>query len=346
MRFAIMLFALIVAVPMILAPPVSAQEAGLPEDLQRLLEAAAEADNPQAFEDAVELLTLTQSVEAVALGAARISEERGVAARSILGLASPQPADVADAPAPSPPAEASQGAPDAEAAPALRAAPTALARAVASGEPENWSGEARLGVRNDSGNSDRQDYTLGLKAERALALWGFEGELAYAYSEVDGAVGRDEVLARGQIDREAGERWTFYTNAEYRRDALSGFDYTALIGAGAGYRVYARDGLSWRLEAGPAVRIVTPEVGDQSYEPALALGSDFEMAVAPSVTFTSQTSALVAERSRAEQRFSLNTALGSLWALRLSYQYTYEFEPEPGFENADSRTDLEIVREF
>ena len=312
---------------MLSASAAMAQEAGLPEDLQALLAAAAEADDPAAFEQAVSLIALTRPAEDVAAGAALISADRGAEARAVLGL---EPG------APSTP----------DPAPAWRAAPGAVAQALASGDPERWSGEARAGARHDGGNSDRQDYTLGLKAERALATWGFDGELAYAYSEVDGAVGRDEILARAQIDREAGEGWTVYANTEFRRDALSGFDYTALVGAGAGYRVYAREGLAWTLEAGPGVRIVAPETGAESYEAALDLGSDFEVSLTDSVRFTSETSALMADSSRAEQRFALDTALGALWALRLSYQYTYEFEPEPGFENADTRTDLEIVREF
>lgn len=337
MRTFLAAFCLVIA-----APSAFAQEAGLPADLQALLAAAAQADDPAAFEQAVALIALTRPVEEVAAGAAQISEQRGVTARTVLGLEDTQPEAEAIMDRP---AEAQLEAPH-EPAPIWQAAPAGVASAIISGDPDNWSGEMRLGVRHDGGNSDRQDYTVGLQVERALATWGFDGELAYAYSEVDGAVGRDEIRAAAQLDREAGERWTLYANTEYRRDALSGFDFTALVGAGAGYRVFSRENLAWTLEAGPAVRIVSPEVGDESYEAALDLGSDFEMALSDAVRFTSETSALIAETSRAEQRFALDTALGALWSLRLSYQYTYEFEPEPGFENADTRTDLEIVRQF
>lgn len=333
-----MIFAAFVLV--LAAPAALAQDEALPSDLQALLEAAAEAGDPAAFEQAVTLIALTRPAEEIAAGAALISAERGAAARQALGL-DPAAAELVVEQQGEPQPE-----PQPDPAPLWRAAPAGVASAIISGEPDNWSGEARLGVRQDGGNSDRQDYTVGLKVERTLATWGFDGELAYAYSEVDGAVGRDEILASAQLDREAGERWTLYANTEFRRDALSGFDFTALVGAGAGYRVYARENLAWTLEAGPALRIVSPEMGDESYEAALDLGSDFEMALTDAVNFTSETSALIAESSRAEQRFALDTALGSLWALRLSFQYTYEFEPEPGFENADTRTDLEIVRQF
>lgn len=333
-----MRFFLVILSLFLTAPLASAQAPGLPEDLQALLAAAAGAEDPATFDQAVRLIALTRPGDEIAAGAAALSPEREAQARAVLGLAADSASAVSAAPQLSPEPEPAQ--------PLWRAAPLGVARAVASGDPQNWSGEARLGLRYDGGNSDRQDYTVGLKAERALATWGFDGELAYAYSEVDGAVGRDEVLASAQIDREAGERWTLYANSEYRNDALSGFDYTALVGAGLGYRVFAREELAWTLEAGPAVRIVAPETGEEHYEGALDLGSDFEAQITEAVRFTSRTSALIAESSRAEQRFTLDTALGALWALRLSYQYAYEFEPEPGFENADTRTDLEIVRQF
>lgn len=335
MRLLLAVLALLLA-----APAALSQDAALPDELQALLAAAAEAEDPAAFEQAVGLIALTRPGAEIAAGAAAISAEREAQARTVLGLA-PSAAVMAGVVV-----EPEAASADETGAARWTAAPMAIAGALARGDSEIWSGEARLGVRQDSGNSDRQDYTVALKAERALATWGFDGELAYAYSEVDGAIGRDEVRADAQIDREAGERWTLYANTEFRRDALSGFDYTALVGTGFGYRVFARDELAWTLQAGPAVRIVAPESGDQSYEAAVDLGSDFEAQLNEAVRFTSQTSALIAESSRAEQRFTLDTALGALWALRLSYQYTYEFEPEPGFENGDSRTDLEFVRQF
>ncbi|MGJ3230177.1 MAG: DUF481 domain-containing protein [Oceanicaulis sp.] len=318
----------------------------LPDALAALMDAAHESSN-EDFEDAVRLIALTEDPLAVAGAAARIDAVRGAQARALLGLpdggpiapeltagAAPQAAE-ADAPDPAAPGFL-----------ARLAAPLPGAGVIASAQSEAWEGRAALGLRFDSGNSDRQDYTLALSAERALSTWGFEAGLAYAYSEVDGAVGRDEFEAEARVEREAGETWTLFASADYERDALSGFDYTAFIAAGAGYRVYDRPELAWVLRAAPGARIVEDVTGSTMTDPALELSSDFEWQVSAPVRFTSETSALVSENSRADQTFKLETALGEVWSLELKYRYTYEFEPEPGFENGDSRTDIAIVRLF
>ncbi|MBL4544748.1 MAG: DUF481 domain-containing protein [Oceanicaulis sp.] len=60
----------------------------------------------------------------------------------------------------------------------------------------------------------------------------------------------------------------------------------------------------------------------------------------------SETRLLASNSARADQLFRLNTDLGDLWSLEVRYRYRYEFDPEPGFEAGDSRTDLALIREF
>ncbi|MEQ8403639.1 MAG: DUF481 domain-containing protein [Oceanicaulis sp.] len=332
------------------APIAEAEGQPLPDALNQLL-AAAHASSEDDFEDAVRLITLTEDPAAVASAAARIDAMSGARARALLGLPDGGPLaglaeDGALASASEDTGLAEPAEPVAPGFLARAAAPLAASRALVSGDSDVWEGRAELGLRFDSGNSDRQDYKIALAVERALAVWGFEAALGYAYSEVDGAVGRDEFDAQARLEREAGERWTLFLHGEYEQDALSGFDYTAFLAAGAGYRVYDRPELAWVLRAAPGARLIQDAAGSTTTDPALELSSDFEWQVSEPVRFTSDTSALVSDNSRAEQVFKLETALGALWSLSLGYQYTYEFEPEPGFENGESRTDITIVRLF
>jgi putative salt-induced outer membrane protein YdiY len=348
---------LFIAITLTLLSPAAFAQETLPEPLSALLSAAHESQSEDDFSDAVRIIALTRPPLEVIDAAAAISTERGTQACALLGIpatgamagtmadatADPATESVADAGA----GETRRAEAEAETlASRAAAAPLTVARNIASGESELWEGRAELGVRFDSGNSDRQDYTLGLSVERALARWGFESAVSYAYSEVDGAVGRDELDLEARGEREAGERWTLYVNGDYNQDALSGYDFTAFLGAGTGYRVLDRPERAWVLRAGPGARIVQDIAGETRTDPALELSSDFEWQLSDPVRFTSDTSALFSKSSRAEQVFRLDTALGELWSLALSYRYSYEFEPEPGFENEDSRTDISIVRLF
>lgn len=318
------------------APALAEQGADLDPALARLLAAAAQSGE-EDFADALRLIALSEGEETALAAAAGLGRE--ARARTILDLNPP----VADTESTRP--EPVSPGPD-RAQPAWTGAAHGLAGALASGQSDAWDGRVKLGARFDSGNSSRQDYTAGLEIERALDGWGFEGLLEYAYSEADGEVGRDQLLASARGEREAGDRFTYYAAADYEQDALAGFDWTAFLGAGLGYRVLDSEARSLVLRAGPGARFLSEPGRDVEAEAALDLGADFSAALTESVVFASETAFLVADSSRADQRFSLVTALGELWALEFKVHYRHEFEPEPGFEEGDTRTDLSIVREF
>ncbi|MBL4544747.1 MAG: DUF481 domain-containing protein [Oceanicaulis sp.] len=160
--------------------------------------------------------------------AARISHSHGVIARRILGLPvapvtpAPEPAVIA--------VETDAGLDAAQASkidPFWIAAPASAVELIARAHSELWTGKVRLGVRADSGDTERLDYTLGLDAERELVGWGFETSAIYSYSETDDNVGRDELIVKARGEREAGERWTLFANTEW-----SAINYRALTGPG------------------------------------------------------------------------------------------------------------------
>lgn len=173
-----------------------AEEEALPEPLQALLAAAAADPDPARFTAAVELMALTQSAEAIAAGAALVSDAHASTARDTLGM---EPVMMAEA-------SSTEPAPEAEPQPIWKALPAQAISTLANGESDLWTGQVRAGFRQDSGNSDRVDYTLALSVERDLAVWGFEAGVNYAYAESDGAVGADALIANAQLDRETGER--------------------------------------------------------------------------------------------------------------------------------------------
>ena len=338
----------ICALVLALAPAAALADA-LPEPLHALLAAAAEADDPDAFEQAVRLIALTRPAAEITASADRLS--RGAEARVLLGAGNAEPpiARTASAPAAAPasapvdparPAAApADGAPDPS-----RALPR-LMGFVYEGELDTWSGQVKLGLRTDAGNTDRQDYTVGLKAQRELMGWGYEGSADYAYSETNGRVGRDALILTSRVDRERGERWTLYGDARYERDRRSGFDWTGFLIAGAGYRAFEGADTSWTLRGGPGARF-TAAASEVEVRPAMDFTSDFRLQVTESMNFHSETRLLVTSNARADQVFTIDTEFGELWALELKHRYRYEFEPKPGFGSEDSRTDLSVVRRF
>lgn len=330
---------------LVLSGPGHADEGELPPALMELLE-AANAQGPTQFTQAVQLIALTQDPETVVRAAETL--ERGSVARRALGLEPvllPEEAAVAAASEVVAEDDTAYHGPNGIAG-VVAAVPVSFARSLATGRLELWQGRASLGVRFDSGNTDRQDYTFALQVRRELSGWGFQGDIDYAYSEVNNVIGRDNFRIRLRGEREAGERFTYFAATDYERDRISSYDWTGFAGVGAGYRVLTQPGRTWIVRAGPGLRLLAePGNGTQTVG-ALDVGSDVSLALTESITLTSETGLLIADTSRFDQLFGLNSALNDLWSLRVQYRYRHEFEPNPGFVRGDSRTDISIVREF
>ncbi len=314
--------------------PVSAQaQDGLPEPLQALLAAAAFQEESAQFETAVTLMALTQTPEAIVSAAESLSADYAVRARAVLGVD-----DAVD--------EVLENDAVSTEEISWRDMPVRAIETLANGKSELWSGQVRGGFRQDSGNSDQLDYTLALSVQRDLSVWGFQGNVDYGYSEIGGSVGRDALSALAQLDREVGDRWTVFTGIRYEQDALSGFDWTTLIDAGFGYRILTGEERTWRVQAGPAVRFVEPVNDDMRTEAAGEFSSDFDWHLSETLLFSADSQILLTGQSRFEQVLAVQTRLGELWALQLAHRYRNEFDPEPGFDDEDTRTDISVVREF
>jgi putative salt-induced outer membrane protein YdiY len=209
-----------------------------------------------------------------------------------------------------------------------------------------WSGRLSAGLRIDSGNSDQQDYSLGLGITRDLAEWGFEADIDYAYSESGGIASRDQLSVAARGERDIGNRFSVFLGGEYDEDRLSSYDFTVYLSAGLAYRPELPENMDWVLRAGPGIRYVSPVAGVEESQFAIDLGSDYEWQLTETSRFASETTLLIAESSRAEQTFAFITSLSETWAVEASWRYRHEFEPLPGFEEGDSRFDISVVREF
>lgn len=325
-----------------------AQDTDLPDDLNALLVAASQSDNPDDLEDTIRILALTQDRRAIFDAAS----ELGLSGTAIAVLGNPVYFDdresivLAEASGETDTAGQAVSNSESEEPTPILQRPTALVSTLVNGQSELWTGKVRLGARFDTGNSDRSDYNAGLEVERSLAGWGFEGNLNYSYSRTDGVVGRDHFEADGRAERELGERFTAFLNGDYDQDARSGFDWTAFVGAGVGYRLIETDATRFIIRATPGARFIKPVGLERENLAAFELAADFTSELTDTIRFESETDVLLTEQSRADQRFTLSTALGELWALEFRVHYRYEFEPEPGFENADTQTDVSITREF
>ena len=315
----------------------------LSEDYRRLLAEAAATQNDAGFTQTVDLIArvspggapaVLNALAEIAPNRLTLAENRfmaaGVGVTNQLVDLEPDTAGVAEGPMPGPPEIAADDTDRDLPFPSL----------------SGWSGRVSAGLRIDSGNSDQQDYSLGLDVTRDLAEWGFEAGIDYAYSEAGGVASRDQLSVEARGERDIGNRFSVFLGGDYDQDQLSSYNFTAFLSAGLAYRPALPENMDWVLRAGPGIRYVSPIIGAEESQFALDLGSDYGWQITETSRFASETTLLIAESSRAEQKFAFITALSEAWAIEASWRYRYEFEPLPGFEEGDSRFDISIAREF
>lgn len=327
-------FALAVILALISLPAADAQD--LNPHFRQLIADAATHDDGANFEAIIIMIARNaEGGDNSVLAAVRdLAPGREAQAAALLATA-PRPAIAQDAPAP---------------APAPSPAPAASAPADVSLEPGwlgGWSGRVSAGLSFVSGNSDQQTYTLGLHLDRDFGGgWALTNRLSYGYAESAGVVSQDQFQLETRLERELNARWGLFLGGQYDRDQLSSYDWTAFVSAGATWQAIKTDRIDWSLRAGPGARYLTPVAGPSETQVLLDLGSSFEWTVSAASTFASQTTLLAADSSRLEQYFSFTTAVAHQWQVELGWRYKHEFEPLPGFEEADSTVTASVVREF
>ncbi|WP_019961048.1 DUF481 domain-containing protein [Woodsholea maritima] len=363
---------------------VQTEAAPLPEPILDLLRTAAYSGDDEDLIDAVRLLSLSYNARDVERAALNFAPERRDEIEQGLGVPSltqpgpglphrtevnirdtdaPTPrvtlAEAPTTPTPATPVEPQRlpcldgpaQTPQEPSAPPLDHGPLLnqaywLGNTIMNGQSENWNGRIKFGFRFDNGNNTRQDSTIALEIQRELMDWGFDGKINYTHSEINNVIGRDEFRVQLRGEREAGEKWTFFTATDYERDSRTSYDWTAFLGVGAGYRILTGEAVQWTVRGAPGMRVLNGQDGTTARQVALDLGSDARWRLSERVDVTSESTLLVADKSRADQTFTLTTDLGALWALEIKYRYRHEFEPKPGYKEGDSRADFALVREF
>lgn len=213
--------------------------------------------------------------------------------------------------------------------------------------PSHWDGRAKVGLAVDRGNTDQSDLAMALEFNRPLnGGWGFDGKTEYYHTENAGNVTRDRWLVEARGERPTVDDWSFYLGSAYEQDHMSGYDYTALVSAGATYHALDQDRTSWVLRAGPGARHQVPNdrSGDTLW--VMELGSVYDLAITEAAQFSSETTFLAGPASRAEQRFRLTTEISEDWGVELAYRIKHEFDAQTDIEPTDSRLDFSIVHEF
>ena len=187
-----------------------------------------------------------------------------------------------------------------------------------------FSGSASLGYSAQTGNTDSQDFALGVRMRYAQGPWVQTLGVAADFSETAGTKTEENIFAVYDGNYYFNERFYMFGLARAQRDGLADeateFSRDGFIGVGPGYRVINESNMAWRLQAGIGVSYLRDGLGNSETETGYIASSRFFYQISDSMFLTNDTDVLSSDTAlRATNDLGVNFKVTEQLSTRVSY---------------------------
>jgi putative salt-induced outer membrane protein len=213
--------------------------------------------------------------------------------------------------------------------------------------PQGFAGTVALSATADTGNSE--SFDLSLAARLTYGVGRFTNYMGFGvlYSEADGNRDTAEAFAIYDGIYDLGPQFYVFGTARYNYDDFSNFKHDAFLGAGPGFRVVNTEDLAWRVQAGPGIRYLEDQAGNDTSEAAGIASSRFFARTSETSFVTNDTDVLFSDESvQVYNDLGVNFRLTDLLSTRAYLQTDWTDDPDPGFEEFDNTVGLALVATF
>jgi putative salt-induced outer membrane protein len=187
-----------------------------------------------------------------------------------------------------------------------------------------FSGSASLGYSAQTGNTDTQDFSLGVRMRYAQGQWVQTLGVAADFSESEGVKTEEDIFAVYDGNYYFNDRFYMFALARAQRDGLAfgadEFSRDGFIGVGPGYRVINTPQTAWRLQAGVGVSYLRDGLGQSETETGYIASSRFFYEFSDSMFVTNDTDVLSSDSAlRANNDLGVNFKITDGLSTRVSY---------------------------
>ncbi|MBV2359955.1 DUF481 domain-containing protein [Thalassococcus sp. CAU 1522] len=212
---------------------------------------------------------------------------------------------------------------------------------------QGWSGSFSLGITATSGNTDTADLSLGGRLRYGNGPWNHTLGVAAEVAEDNGVRNKEEAFLTYDVNRYFNDRFYMFGLGSVRYDNFGTNEWDAFLGVGPGVRIINTPNNAWRIQAGPGVRYLKDQLGDDTTEVAGIVSSRYYQKFTDTVFLTADTDVLFSETDTvATNEFGVNFKVTDVLATRVSLRTEYTDTPLPGFEEMDHAVGLSLVYGF
>lgn len=225
--------------------------------------------------------------------------------------------------------------------------PCPEAAPAAAPPPSLWTGSIGLSYLANGGNSENENLGVAATFARRPTPWGLEVSVLANRAKSDGETSSERLLAELRGKRALGDRYELFAGASYERDEFAGLDSRAVLEAGGIWRAVDQVRQSLAFDLGMTWTTEDPVAGERLDSFGAVAGLEWIWKLSESASLRERLLYFPnfddGEDWRLRSESSLQAALASSWALRLSYLLTRDNLPAPGFEKTDTTTSVSLV---
>ena len=221
---------------------------------------------------------------------------------------------------------------------------------------QDWTGQGEAGLVKTSGNTDSENFNIGLAFIKDGEVWSHGINTKYFKSSSEGVDSADSLSAEYIAKRALSKRSFLFGSLGYLDDVFDGFTEQTSASIGYGYKLYDTEPMSWQLGIGVGYRDTSElirfddgseiEGKDLSGE-TLVLLSDYRNQITANTAFTDKFRAEIgSDNSFIENDAALVVSMNEKFALKAGVLIRHNTDPAPGAEDTDTITSMNLVYNF
>lgn len=227
--------------------------------------------------------------------------------------------------------------------------PASLCCILAAGNAlAEWTGSGELGLVFARGNTDTETLNTELNLEYTKERWTNASRLSYLRSESDGDLEADRFVFDNKTNYALSDASYIIGVGRYDQDEFSSFEFQTSLAIGYGRKLIDTERQSFSIEIGPGVRYAEiRDTGETETDLIARGGADYRLGISENAELTNRS--LVESGSSntfIENETALTVAINDAFALKTGFLMRHNTEVEPGRENTDYLTTVDLVYSF
>ncbi len=212
---------------------------------------------------------------------------------------------------------------------------------------QGWTGSFSASLSATNGNTDTSDAAVGARFRYGNGPWNHTVGLGYEFGQSNDTTDEENAFLVYDANRYLNDSFYIFGLGSLQYDKFASNKYDAFLGVGPGYRILNTDQMSWRVQAGPGIRYVEDQAGNDESEAAAIASSRFYYAFSETMFLTNDTDVLHSDvNTVATNDLALNFKMTDALATRFSYRTEYNSDPIRNLEHYDNKLGIAVVYGF